>query len=98
MVEGLSSTRLPRLVHIDVKTSSQEVKKAKTQIFTVKRFLEELQLPDMGGEWSLLGFIAIPDVSKEKTDLRYFNTSQNCFQCKKHVLLKEDFENGGFYA
>ena len=65
----------------------------------LKRFLEELQLPDMAGEWSLIGFVAVPDVTVEEAEREYFSKSQNnCDQCKKHVLLKEDFEEGKFYA
>ena len=92
------SRSLRAIIHIEVKTSSPDVKKAKTQIFQMKRFLQELQLPDMRGEWSLMGLIAIPEVTRAEAELKYFSKSQNnCFQCKKHVLLKEDFERGGFY-
>ena len=53
----------------------------------------------MAGEWSLIGFVAVPDVTVEEAEQEYFSKSQNnCDQCKKHVLLKEDFEKGKFYA
>ena len=92
------SRSLRAIIHIEFKTSSPDVKKAKTQIFRMKRFLQELQLPDMRGEWSLMGLIAIPEVTRAEADLKYFSKSQNnCFQCKKHVLLKEDFEKEDFY-
>ena len=90
---------LRAIIHIEAKSSGPQIKEGKKQIFMLKRFLEELQLPDMAGAWSLLGFVAVPDVTVEEAEQEYFSKSQNnCDQCKKHVLLKEDFEEGKFYA
>ena len=88
------SLTLTAIIHFEVKSSSPS--NAKAQIFMMRKYLEQLQVPDMTGEWSLIGFVAIPEVFVEDADPRG-NKFQNCNQCKKHHLWKDDFLQGGFY-
>jgi hypothetical protein len=91
----LISLTLASILHFEVKSSTPG--NAKDQIFRMRRYLEDLQVPEMTGEWSLMGFVVIPDVSVEDIDPRG-TKFQNCTQCKKHMLWKGNIEQGGLYA
>ena len=88
------SLSLTSILHFEVKSSKPG--NVKNQIFRMKKYLQELQVPDMTGEWSLTGFVAMPDVYLEDID-PHGTKFQNCLQCAKHMLYKNDIEKGGFY-